>query len=304
MSRRSERVSFQDTASDVNSNHRVRTSFGIRLWRGIACWLTFLITPLGWFCWGRLIRRMEPERMEQGLVLIFTGIEGRSFLNVGLLAGLMDGGVRSAAEIIDWTTGNKLLFLRHLRGWDRNNRVAKEQAARIVDYQDRHPGRPVWIVGHSGGGGMALLVASALPEGRQLTGIVMLATAVSPGFDLRPALAKVQTSIWNYYSWLDAFFLRFGTTLLGTIDGPHGVAAGAVGFRGPQADDAVTSGRLVQIRWNWRMLSQFNPGEHFGCVHRVFVAGEIAPLIVARESANRVRATLDIDSHPQHDATA
>ena len=252
-----------------------------RFWRGIGCWITFLASPLGWFCFGRLICRMEPDRLEKGLVLVFTGIEGHSFLNVGLLAGLIDGGVQSAVDIVDWTTGNKLLFLLHLRGWERNNRVAQDLANRIVEYQDRHPGRPVWIVTHSGGGGMALLVAGFLPEGRRLTGIVMLATAVSPIVDLQPALDKVETSIWNYYSPFDAFFLRFGTTLLGTFDGRHTVAAGAVGFRGPQVDLAMASGRLVQIRWNWRMLFQFNLGEHFGCVHRVFVAEEIAPLITA-----------------------
>jgi pimeloyl-ACP methyl ester carboxylesterase len=252
----------------------------------MTCWMTFLMTPLGWFCFGRLVRRTEPERLEQGLVLVFTGIEGRSFLNVGLLTGLIDGGVRSAVEIVDWTTGNKLLFLWHLRGWNRNQRVARELADRIVVYQDRFPGRPVWIVGHSGGGAMALLTAAAMPDGHKLTGVVMLASAASPAFDLQPALEKIETSIWNHYSWFDAFFLAFGTTLLGTIDGRHGRAAGAVGFRGPHAEAAMAAGRLIQVRWNWRMLRQFNLGEHFGCVHRVFIAEEIAPLIVASERAN------------------
>lgn len=258
-------------------------SFWNRLWRGIACWGTFLITPLGWFCYGRLIRRTEPERIDQGLVLVFTGIEGRSFLNVGLLAGLIDGGIRSAVEIVDWTTGNKLFFLLHLRGLTRNLRIAQEQAARIVVYQDQHPGRPVWLVGHSGGGGMSLLIASALPEGRKVTGIVMLATAVSPVIDLQPALDRVETSIWNYYSWFDVLFLILGTTVAGTVDGRHGPAAGAVGLRSESARQAMAAGRLQQVGWRWRMLLQFNPGEHFGCVHRVFVAEEIAPLIKASE---------------------
>ena len=268
----------------VNRPSQHSVSPGIRLWRGVACWATFLIAPLGWFCSGRLIRRMEPERLEHGLVMILPGIEGHSFLNVAVLAGLIDGGVRSAAEIVDWTTGNRILFLFHLRGWKRNNRVAHDLAARIVAYQNQYPGRPVWVVGHSGGGGMALLTAAALPAGHQLTGVVMLATAVSPVFDLRRALAGVKTSIWSHYSWFDALFLLLGTTMVGTFDGRHGFAAGAVGFRGPQIDDEMASGRLIQIRWNWRMLFQFNFGEHFGCVHRVYIADEVAPLIVASEA--------------------
>ena len=227
---------------------------------------------------------MEPERLNKGLVLILTGIEGRSFLNVGLMAGLIDGGVGSAVEVVDWTTGNKLLFLLHLRGWKRNLRVAKQLSERIVEYQTQYSGRPVWIIGHSGGGGMALLTAEGLPEGRMLTGLVMLATAVSPGFDVRRAAARVKTSIWNFYSWFDCLFLMIGTTAFGTIDGFHGPAAGAIGLRGQQIKELEAAKRLIQVPWNWRMLGQFNPGEHFGCVHRVFVAEQIAPLIVRSES--------------------
>jgi len=258
-------------------------SRGTRLWRGFACWLTFLVTPLGWFCFGRLIRRLEPERLDKGLVLVLTGIEGRSFLNVGILCGLIDGGVEHAVDIVDWTTGKKFLYLYHLRGWKRNNRVAKELATRISDYQNQYPGRPVWLVGHSGGGGMALLTAAALPDERQVTGIVLLAAAVSPTFDIRPAAARVTRGIWNYHSQLDWFFLVFGTTLLGTMDGQHVRAAGACGFRGLATDELMNSGSLIQRPWQWKMLSQFHLGEHFGCAHRVFVAEEIVPLIRAGE---------------------
>ena len=260
-------------------------SRGTRLWRGFACWLTFLLTPLGWFCFGRLIRRLEPERLDKGLILVLTGIEGHSFLNVSILCGLIDGGVEHAVDIVDWTTGKKFMYLYHLRGWTRNNRVASELATRIHDYQNQYPGRPVWLVGHSGGGGMALLTAAALPEERQVTGIVLLAAAVSPTFDIRPAADRVIRGIWNYHSQLDWFFLVFGTTLLGTMDGQHVRAAGACGFRGRTTDELVKSGGLIQRPWQWRKLSQFNPGDHFGCVHRVFVAEEIVPLIRARDEA-------------------
>lgn len=260
-------------------------SRGTRLWRGLLCWITFLLTPLGWFCFGRLIRRLEPERLDKGLILVLTGIEGYSFLNVGILCGLIDGGVEHAVDIVDWTTGKKFLYLYHLRGWTRNNRVAKELAERINDYQDQYPGRPVWLVGHSGGGGMALLTAAALPEDRHVTGIVLLAAAVSPTFDLHPVATRVARGIWNYYSQLDWFFLSFGTMLLGTMDGRHVCAAGAAGFRGPTADELVKNGSLIQRPWRWRMLSQFHLGEHFGCAHRVFIAEEIVPLIRARDEA-------------------
>jgi hypothetical protein len=259
------------------------TSPWTRLWRGFTCWATFAVTPLGWFCFGRLIRRLEPERLDKGLVLIFTGIEGYSFLNVGILCGLIDGGVASAVDIVDWTTGKKYLYLHHLRGWTRNNLEAQRLASKIVEYQNEYPGRPVWIIGHSGGGGMALITAAALPEDRKLTGIVLLNAAVSPTFDVRPSVQHVERAIWNHHSKWDWLFLRLGTTVCGTFDGQHVSSAGAFGFRGDANDEAIASGKLIQIPWSLRRLRQFNPGDHFGCVHRVFVAEEIAPLIRASE---------------------
>ena len=80
-----------------------------RFWRGFVCSLSFLVLPMGRLCCGRWIKRMEPERLDRGLVLILPGMEGRSFLNVSLMAGLLDAGLPYAMEILDWTTGCCLL---------------------------------------------------------------------------------------------------------------------------------------------------------------------------------------------------
>jgi len=37
--------------------------------------------------------------------------------------------------------------------------------------------------------------------------------------------------------------------------------------------------QLQQIPYRLRMISQFNLGGHFGCVHRVFVAETIGPIL-------------------------
>ncbi len=91
---------------------------------------------------------MEPERLARGLVLILPGIEGRSFLNVSLMAGLLDAGLPYAMEIVDWTTGHFLLLIYHLRAWKRNHRVARQIADRVIEYRRQYPGRPVWLIGH------------------------------------------------------------------------------------------------------------------------------------------------------------
>lgn len=248
----------------------------LRMWRGWSCMALFLVTPLGWFVRGRFIRRLESERLEQGLVLILPGVEGRSFLNLAILQGLLDADIPYALDIVDWTTGNKLLVLYHLRGWQRNQRQARELAQRIAEYRSDFPDRPVWIVGHSGGGAMALLTAAALPDDVRITGLILLAAAVSPEFDLTPAQAKVERGIWNFWSYLDCLFVGLGTTVFGTVDGCHRSAAGMVGFRSPPA---VESPPVTQIPYRLSFIHRFNLGGHFGCVHRVFIAETIAPIV-------------------------
>src|SRR5260221_4327757 len=133
------------------------------LTRGCLSILGVLLHPLGRFCGGLLNDLRTPERLEKGLVLVLPGIEGQSLLNHGIARGLADGGVISAIEIFDWTTGVILLFLYHLRGSRRHKAQAEKIARRVVEYQRNYPGRPVHLVGHSGGGAMAGLALEHLP---------------------------------------------------------------------------------------------------------------------------------------------
>ena len=150
---------------------------------------------------------MEPERLDRGLVLILPGIEGRSFLNVSLMAGLLDAGLPYAMEIVDWTTGCCLLAIYHLLARERNRRVARQIASRVVEYRRQYPGRPVWLIGHSGGGAMSLLAAEFLPAEQALTGIVLLAPAISSRYSCEAAMQRTERGIWNFYSAGDVWFL-------------------------------------------------------------------------------------------------
>jgi pimeloyl-ACP methyl ester carboxylesterase len=254
-----------------------------RFWRGLICALSFLILPIGRHCRGRWIKRCEPERLDRGLVLILPGMEGRSFLNVSLLAGLVDAGLPCGMEIVDWTTGCWLLAIYHLRAWKRNRRVARQIADRVVEYRRQYPGRPVWLVGHSAGGAMALLTAEFLPAGEHLTGIVLLAPAISSRYSCEPALERTERGIWSFFSAGDVWFLGLGTLVFGTCDGVHRPASGCIGFAHRTGPNPAGERQLRQVPYRWRMIAQFNLGGHFGCVNRVFVAETVAPIL--RENA-------------------
>ena len=255
-----------------------------RFWRGFVCTLSFLVLPLGQLCGGRFIKRMEPERLDRGLVLILPGIEGRSFLNLSLMAGLLDAGLPYAMEIVDWTTGCCLLAIYHLRARERNRRVARQIASRVIEYRRQYPGRPVWLIGHSGGGAMSLLTAEFLPAEQSLTGIVLLAPAMSSRYSCDAAMQRTKRGIWNFCSAGDVWFLGLGTLVFGTFDGVHGPGSGWTGFVRHTDPSPAADCRLRQIPYRSRMISQFNLGGHFGCMHRVFVAETIAPIL--RDDAN------------------
>ena len=219
---------------------------------------------------------MEPERLDCGLVLILPGIEGLSFLNVSLMAGLLDAGLPYAMEIVDWTTGCCLLAIYHLLAWERNRRVARQIASRVVEYRRQYPGRPVWLIGHSAGGAMSLLTAEFLPAEQSLTGIVLLAPAISSRYSCDAAMQRTERGIWNFYSAGDVWFLGLGTLVFGTFDGVHWPASGCIGFAHRTDESQAAECQLRQIPYHLGMILQFNLGGHFGCVHRVFVAETIA----------------------------
>jgi len=246
-------------------------------WRGLISLLGVVGFPLGYF-WCRGIGDLQTtERMAKGCVFVLPGIQGKSPLEFAIARGLNEGGVESAIKIHDWTTGCWPLFLFHLRASFWHRRAAQKLAANIVAYQTEFPNRPVTIVGHSGGGGLSLMTAELLDKNRPIDRLVLLAPAVSPYYDLAPAIARTRSGIANIYSPFDCFLLGIGTIVAGSMDGWHTVAAGMCGFRLPKSLEEAP--QVQQKRFSPRMLKSWNGGGHFGCVNRVFVANMIAPII-------------------------
>jgi pimeloyl-ACP methyl ester carboxylesterase len=234
----------------------------------------------GWWC-GEFSDWLTPDRAEHGYTIILPGIEGTSWFNISVARGLVDAGHDRAIEISDWTTGYWPMFVYHLMALERNREQAREIAERIIAYQDRYPGRPVTLIGHSGGAAMAVLVLESLPVDRQVTQAVLLAGALSPDYDLSTALARTENGIRNYYSGGDALYLIAGTLALGTIDRQHAVSAGAIGFRTPDnlpsEQRELYESKLRQEPYRLEMFSSWNFGGHFGPVNRRFVAKWVAP---------------------------
>ncbi|NLF29725.1 MAG: alpha/beta hydrolase [Planctomycetes bacterium] len=220
------------------------------------------------------------ERLDRGLVLVFTGIEGRSPLNTAICDGLAAGDVPYAIEPVDWTVPGVALY--NLRAEQRNRRQARKMARRIEDYRRRYPARPVVLVGHSGGGAMAVWTAEALEEGAKVDGLILLAAALSPDYPLAEAVSRSRRGIVNFHSDSDVLFLGAGTILAGTMDGQHTSSAGRVGFNLPSDGDASAwTARVYQIPHRPEMSAAGHWGGHTSVVAADFVSRYVAPLVRA-----------------------
>jgi len=227
---------------------------------------------------------MSPRRLDNGYTIVLPGILGYNSRDPKIVNGLLEAKVPSAIEVYDWTRG-PLYMVSNLRGTERNRSEAQKVAAKIIDYQDRYPGRPVNLIGHSGGGGMAIMALEALPAGRRISGAILLAPPLAPDYDLRLALSHTETGIRNFYSYYDAAILGVITTAIGTMEGRHAIAAGAIGFSPPEGVEGELQWQyeraLDQRSYSFDMLAAGHAGGHFGWTSPAFVKDRVAPLLVA-----------------------
>jgi pimeloyl-ACP methyl ester carboxylesterase len=209
-------------------------------------------------------------RKQHGLVVILPGIEGPSPMNADIRRGLLRAGVEAAMPIYAWgrpvpVVGSLLNQVDVL-----GNRLAGRSVARFVsEYQNTHPGRPVYLVGHSGGGGVAVFAAEAMPDGKQLDGLVLLSASISAGYDLSGALANCRGGIVNFYNPADTALLGVGTTIVGNVDGVHGPSAGRDGFR-----------RTLAGLYQRVVHGSGDP--HAAATRPHFVAARVAPWVLSR----------------------
>ncbi len=259
-----------------------------RFWRGTVSAASGLALPLGSWWLGDIGRHAHPDRLPHGLAIVLPGIEGRGAFSLSMFRGIHDAGFPGAVLLWDWTTRLWPLFLFHLRAQRRNRSKAAALAEIIVAYQNDYPGRPVYLVGHSGGAAMAAWTLEALPKGRAVTAAAMLGPALSPTYSLVGALQKVRHSVWNFWSPFDLVLLGAATLIFGTADRRHSISAGLSGFAVPHGANPEVAElyrtRLRQRRYELRMARQFNLGGHYGCANRVFVAEEVAPLLFGDNS--------------------
>jgi pimeloyl-ACP methyl ester carboxylesterase len=224
----------------------------------------------------------NAARLEQGYTLILPGCLGHGFWDDQVAHGLVQSKVPTAIEIYDWTRGPHMLAFNVLDK-KRKQRAIQTTVAKIVRYQQEYPGRPVHLIGHSGGGSLAIKTLEALPPESRVTNAILLAPGVSSKYDLRLAQQHTDRGIHNFYSPYDVLISGAFVVAVGTYDGDHLRCAGLVGFDQSQSADMLTrypnSAPLVQHAYSLDMLGDGHVGGHFGWTTPTFVGRHLAPLL-------------------------
>src|SRR4051812_1017529 len=164
-------------------------------------------------------------------LLHLPGIGGFRRIDRALLGGLQDGGLRLEFDDYDWTGENPGLIA--LTNYARNHEQAQIVCDKITARFRVHPAGQIFLTSHSGGAGIAAWALEKLPADVYVQDVLMLAPALSPGYDLTHALAHIRGKLYVFFSPNDVIILSTGTRLFGTIDGIKSDAAGFAGFTRP-----------------------------------------------------------------------
>jgi pimeloyl-ACP methyl ester carboxylesterase len=230
------------------------------------------------FLSGGVASSAEPASDSRpGVVFVVGGVGGVDPLQTWAQVALPLAGVTHEIRIFEWTHG-KLRYLRDLQDTRYLKEKAAELAAQVLTVKRDEPQRPIFLVGHSAGAALVLEAAADLPP-CTLDRLIVLSPAVSPGYDLRPALRATRGEVVSFSSPLDCFMLSLGTSFFGTVDRYYVNAAGMEGFKVP--DDLDEEGRLLYSRltqsaWTADMLPERGCWHNSTCMP-LFLARQVTP---------------------------
>jgi pimeloyl-ACP methyl ester carboxylesterase len=221
-----------------------------------------------------------PEQTQAGAVWMFPGIFGGDWSLAEARRGFRDGGVDRAIYSFDWERLALIDFFPNLMDEPGNRERAGRCAEAIVEYAQNYPDRPISLVGYSGGAGVAVMVAEALPAEVHLHNVLLVHGAISPDYDLTAALQRIDGKLVNFYSSLDWLMLGVGTSIFGTADRRHTDAAGKVGFELDKvAPDMRDREKVEQVPWQFAQFKNWHFGNHLNMIVYDWNKNVVAPYL-------------------------
>jgi hypothetical protein len=219
-----------------------------------------------------------PAGCRPGVVFVADGSGNLHGAYDGLVQIVAECGLPLCVERVDWSHG-KCRILADLHSHCHQRAKAHDLAGQVLAYRAAHPGCRVCLVGHSAGAAIVLLAAECLPPGA-VDRIILLAPAVSPAYDLRPALSCACEGIDSFHSGRDCISLLLCT--VGTADDCWTSSAGRHGFK-PVChcpEDTCLYGKLRQHPWERECGETGHHGGHFGWTSCASLRAYVLPLLL------------------------
>jgi pimeloyl-ACP methyl ester carboxylesterase len=219
----------------------------------------------------------ETEPATRPYILHLPGVAGTTWLDRSMITGLKNAELNATMEIYDWTCDDP--GMNALHATKRNYEQAQKIADQITAYARKHPGLPIVLMSHSGGGALAAWALERLPADVQVESLFLLQPGLSPQYDLSRALQHVRTKAYVFTSVHDTVVLSLGTQMFGTMDGLLVEAAGVKGFIRPATADAKQYEKLIAKPYDEKWTAYDNIGDHIGTLLRPFSKNVLAPMV-------------------------
>ncbi len=221
-----------------------------------------------------------------GWLFHLPGIGGHMRIDRTLTAGLLDAGVPgSETQIYDWTGVDRGLIA--LGNPKRHAEQSKIVADLLLTHIRAHPNEHVTFTSHSAGTGIAVWALEQLPDTVQVDDFVMIASALSPDYDLSKALRHVRHRAYAFNSLFDTVVLSVGTRLFGTVDRIPSDSAGLGGFTAPAGADMSEYSKLTQLPYDDDWSRFGDDGQHIGAMTREFACEVIGPVLLGKGVPHR-----------------
>ena len=203
------------------------------------------IVLLGWFAGAagsyHDVAAPFARSAADGRIIVLPGIHNTLFHLDGFVQMTRLGLPQFSIDMRRW--GTPFFGILNLRASDHNREVAQSIASDIAAWRRENPDALLYLMGYSGGGGVVSLVLEELPDGVVIDRLLLIAPAISRGFDIeRHARDHVREFVVNFASEKD-LQVGLGTRWFGTIDRRYEYAAGYDGF---------TTEFPALAQWHWR----------------------------------------------------
>ncbi len=248
--------------------------------------LRTLVMFCGLMVVGALCARCQdlppPRPADEQVVFVVDGSGLLREIGDDLRQAITDAQQPLATETFTWSHG-AYRVLADLHDHDYQKAKGQELADAVLACRRISPTGKVYLVCHSSGAAVVLAAAQQLPAG-SVERIILLAPALAPSYDLRPALRCSRRGVDSFHSPYD---MIGGVVLavMGNADGQFLASAGCVGFtpaHDEDGDDALYA-NLRQHAWDWEMSKTGYFGGHFGCTRSGFLREYVVPLLRSGE---------------------